>query len=292
MSDEPQALPVEMEMGVPAPAPVATGKPPSFLIVGPPGSGKTMLACSAPGKKYLIDLDAKAEEMVLLKPRIDSGEITIWEDNEPLLVESLLSRAIRIGAKAATSEEPQGYLTFCKLVNKLGAQGHDADVWIVDTLTRLGEHLGRYIAHVNKVPSMRPRDYGTFLKMMEEVIDKLRKAARARGKIFICTVHQKYLEEPQADMIVKHEGDGKEEKIGTANIRILPAIEGQIASKLAGYFSEVYVTHAKNRGGRMSYIAQTIPDEMSNARTSRTLPAFIHADLAAVLAGKAVAYQG
>lgn len=274
------------------PPPKPRSKAPSFLILGAPGSGKTVLACSAPGKKYMLDLDAKADEMARLQPMIDSGELVIHPLNSTLMVDSLRTRAVRAIARHTYEHEPTGYLEFCALASQMGTLGADADVWILDPLNRVGEHLARYIAHGNKVPSMRPRDYGTYLKMMEEVIDKLRKAARAKNKIFICTIHQRYIEEPQGDTKVVHTVDAKgnpvEEKTGTGVVKQMPALEGQIASKLVGYFSEAYIckTVTSGQGGRVKYVVQTVPDDMADARTSRNLPPFFEGTLADVLNNK------
>lgn len=95
---------------------------PSILTIGPPGSGKTVLACSAPGKKYLIDLDAKADEMVMLQPKIVAGEIVVSELQSSLMNDTLLSRAIRVTQKLES--EPQGYVEFCRLVAKLATDGN------------------------------------------------------------------------------------------------------------------------------------------------------------------------
>jgi hypothetical protein len=259
---------------------------PSILIIGPPGSGKTVLACSAPGRTYLLDLDGKADEMILLRKRIESNDILVSELQSTLTNDALLSRAIRVSQKMET--EPQGYVEFCRLVARMGEAGADYDNWVVDPLNRVGEHLARYLAYKNGVPTMRPREYGAYLKMMEEVIDKLRKAARRQNKLFICTIHQRYMEEPTGDVKVKHtEQNPHGERTGTTVLRQMPALEGQIASKLAGYFSEVYLCRTVPRpGGTVKYIVQTVPDEMSDARTSRDLPPFVEGDLTAILTGK------
>jgi AAA domain len=280
---QPESLTPTLDTTTP-PLPTPVGRAPSFLLLGPPGSGKTVLACSAPGRKYLVDMDAKADEMSLLEPMVASGELTIRPLLSPLMMDTLRTRAITAVASKPYQNEPTGYLEFCALVSEMATLGKDHDVWIIDPLNRVGEHLSRYIAYSNKVASMRPRDYGTYLKMMEEVIDKLRKTARKMGKILICTIHQRYLEEPQADTRVTHQAGGQSERTGTGVMRQMPALEGQIASKLAGFFSEAYICRTvPDRGGRVKYIVQTVPDEMSDARTSRNLPPFFQGTLADVL---------
>ena len=286
--------PTEMA-GAPTETPPLTpaqAKAPSFLILGAPGSGKTVLACSAPGKKYMIDLDAKADEMALLAPKVASGELVIHPLESSLMTDTLRARAISAMAKRTYNNEPTGYIEFCNLLSEMATLGKDADVWIIDPLNRVGEHLSRYISYSNKVAAMRPRDYGTYLKMMEEVIDKVRKTARRMGKVLICTIHQRYLEEPQSDTKIVHTSDGQAEKTGTGLLRQMPALEGQIAAKLVGYFSEAYICKTvPGQGGRVKYIVQTVPDEMSDARTSRQLPPFFTGTLADVLAGKVKAAE-
>jgi hypothetical protein len=260
---------------------------PSFLLLGAPGSGKTVLACSAPGKKYLVDMDAKADEMTILQPMVAKGELVIHDLQSSLMLDTLRARAISAIARRTYNVEPTGYLEFCNLVSEMATVGKDADVWIIDPLTRVGEHLARYIAYGNKVASMRPRDYGTYLKMMEEVVDKLRKTARKQNKILICTIHQRYLEEPQGDTKITHTPDGQSEKTGTGLLRQMPALEGQIAAKLVGYFSEAYICKTvPGQGGRVKYIVQTVPDDMADARTSRNLPPYFTGTLADVINNK------
>ena len=240
----------------------------------------------------MIDLDAKADEMARLHPMLDSGELVIHPLNSTLMLDTLRTRAIYAAQRRTYATEPTGYLEFCALASEMGNLGKDADVWILDPINRIGEHLARYIAYTNKVAAMRPRDYGTYLKMMEEVIDKLRKAARSQGKIFICTAHQRYIEEPQGDTKIVHTVDNKgnpvDEKTGTGLMKQMPALEGQIASKLVGYFSEAYICKAvpTGQGGRVKYVVQTVPDEMADARTSRNLPPFFEGTLADVLNNK------
>lgn len=266
--------------------PTSVTRAPSFLLLGAPGSGKTVLACSAPGKKYLVDMDAKADEMEILRPKVASGELVIHDLQSSLMMDTLKARAISAMARRTYTNEPTGYLEFCSLVSEMATVGKDADVWIIDPLTRVGEHLARYIAYGNKVAAMRPRDYGTYLKMMEEVVDKLRKTARRMNKILICTIHQRYMEEPQSDTKVEHKAGGEAEKTGTGIMRQLPALEGQIATKLVGYFSEAYICKTvPGQGGRVKYIVQTVPDEMADARTSRKLPAYFTGTLADVING-------
>lgn len=225
--------------------------------------------------------------MVRLQPKVASGELLIRDLSSPLMMETLRARAISAAANRPYVTEPTGYLEFCNLVSEMATVGKDHDVWIIDPLNRVGEHLARYIAYSNKVTSMRPRDYGTYLKMMEEVIDKLRKTARKANKILICTIHQRFMEEPQADTKVTHTADGQATRTGTGAMRQMPALEGQIASKLVGYFSEAYICKTvPGPGGRVKYIVQTVPDEMSDARTSRNLPPYFSGTLADVINGK------
>ena len=230
--------------------------------------------------------------MVMLHDRIQSKDIIISELQSSLTNDSLMSRAIRINQKMES--EPQGYVEFCRLVQELATKGNDCENWVVDPLNRVGEHLARYLAYKNGVPTMRPREYGAYLKMMEEVIDKLRKAARRQNKLLVMTIHQRYMEEPTGDVKVKHtEQNPHGERTGTTVLRQMPALEGQIASKLAGYFSEVYLCRTVPQpGGKVRYIVQTVPDEMSDARTSRSLPPYVVGNLTAILTGKATPAEG
>lgn len=267
----------------------------AILLVGAPGSGKTTMACTAPGKKLLIDMDAKASMMVNLRPMVESGELKVWECQAPLIQESLKSRLLRsVGEHAAPpAQEPRGFLEFASFCQDLDnkPEADEAAVWIVDSLTRVGEHLVRFISFHNRVPTLRPRDYGTYRNAMEEIVDKLKKAAISRGKHIIMTVHIRRIEVPTEDAKIIHaldRGKPSEEMVGTASLKVVPSLDGQIAEKLGGYFGEVYFLTAKpGREGVVKYLARTVPDEQSDARTSMGLDPFIAADLSKVLGKEA-----
>lgn len=85
----------------------------SCLLIGPPGSGKTKAASTAPGPVLFLDIDNKLHRMQNISDKLKSGQVIQWPIDDPLSAMTL-SKLAGINPKpgaSVTQVQPKGYFT-------------------------------------------------------------------------------------------------------------------------------------------------------------------------------------
>jgi len=252
----------------------------SALLIGPPGSGKSTMAClTAPNKPvHVIDVDRKISAMANLKPAINKGELTYWEVDSPLIEGSLSDRAVGYAKNLKPTLSPRGWLKFAELVSKLDREepAKSAGTWFIDSFTRVGEHLKRLITHLSEKghATLVDREWGTYLGMFEETTTTIIDAARDLGKDVLFSVHERVSEVPgDANVrVIKtkdREGIMRREYLGPMEVKIAASIEGQFGIKIGTYFAEVYGLGVElDKEGNPKWTCRILPDGRRDLRTS------------------------
>jgi hypothetical protein len=252
----------------------------NYLLVGPPGSGKTTAACTNKPPIYLIDIDGKASEMENLKPLIDKGDLVIYTMKSRLIKDSLSYRALH--PDKAIQKQPEGYVEIVDLLSRITDEDEEFsrfNTFILDSLTRLCEHLKRLLIYhrgqgvFGKVKKESAKEvdanwptWGSYLSNLEELFDVVTKYMPP-GKDFICTAHEKQM--------VERDPFTEVETVKG----IWPLIDGQMREKLAGYFNEVYFMHRRDLKGKAPEFQFRTSGNKYCARTSKKLDEFVPAFL-------------
>lgn len=242
----------------------------STLLVGPPGSGKTTVATTAPKPVLFLDVDNKLHKMENVKHLLGK-DIFQWTMSERLFkgkLSTFVTGATNPQAKF-TQQRAGGYMELAKVIDELDEtdctmDGRKYATIVLDSYTTLEEHLKRLLMSANGVATISQPLWGTVLTNYENLNNALLNLKA--NVIFIC-----------------HEKATKDELTGI--VSYTPLISGQMKSKIGKDFEEVYYMEKTISGGVAKYEMLTVGSSLKSCRTSRVLDAKVEPNFSKIYKG-------
>lgn len=221
----------------------------SMLLMGEPGSGKTVAACSFPTPLLILDFDGKA----------DSAALFYKEDKDRLANIDVENLSARIGVDPIN--------TFVKWIDELSKNLKYKTV-VLDSITTFSrltlEHIVKTNPGIKRTMSKQGaqpgmQDYGILRREFAKLIPGL-------------------LGLPCNVVMTAHIHIEKDELTGSLHRR--PLMDGSFAEQLPVYFKEVYLSYANDKS---EFMWQTKSDRKFNLRSQLPgLPKDIPAGYASV----------
>jgi len=248
----------------------------TVCLMGPPGSGKTTMACLTCVNKpiHVIDIDRKISSMHSLKPSITKGDITLIEIRERLMEGSLVDRVKQQAGNVKPTMQPQGWIRFAQAIENLCKTDdfNACNTLLIDSWSMASDHLIRLILYHNTTKgaaaTFSPREWGAFLQMEKEAITVVIDVAKSFNKDLIVTVHERISEIPGEQTKVLRDATGDRQFVGQMDMKISPSIQGQFGLEMARYFEEVYGLNIKIENNKPKWICKVKPDGKRDLRTS------------------------
>lgn len=246
----------------------------SCLLIGPPGSGKSTAASTAPGPVLFLDMDQKVAKMNNIKSKVESGQVLTWTPEERLFTGSLAS-TIQQGTNPQakyTQQRAMGYIKLGQIIDELEVskciyKEKQLGTVVLDTFTSTEEHQKRLLMSANGVATISQPLWGTILTNNENLISALLSLNKYVNVI-----------------VIAHEQAIKDELTGA--ITYTPLIGGQMKEKIGKDFEEVYFLEKRVSGDKAAYEMLTVGNSMKSCRTTRDLPAKVEPDFSKIYGGK------
>ena len=241
----------------------------SALIVGPPGSGKSRMALTAPRPIHVLDIDKKMHQLdglvdftdVTYKQFPETGRKRISVSSSPDMRDP--------GKGFDPTSDPRLYYSvtdeinsFYDILDKGGTLPFRT--LVIDTISRLGEHLELLVMKLHHHDVLTISDWRTFLGNMLNLLNGLVDLPCN----VVVTCHAK----TEVDEITKA-------------VRVLPGIAGQTAEKIGGFFQESYFLVPRLEGEEMKVDVLTRATSKYSLRTSLCDLSIVPADLTRIVQG-------
>ncbi|MCK4498939.1 AAA family ATPase [Candidatus Babeliales bacterium] len=244
----------------------------TYLLVGPPGIGKTTAACTCKHPTLIIDVDCKANKMENIRHLVESEDVTIYPIRIPLVTDSFRERALHPDGKI--KKQPEGYLYVVDLLNRILENDEEFAKYntiVLDSLTRLVEHMKRLLIYLRgqgkfgkkSDGDMNWPSWGSYLSNLEELFTEVVQM----NKNFICTAHEK--------LEVEHDDFTDTDTV----LGHWPMVDGQFMKKMSGYFDECYFMSMSITKVKGSVFKFRTRGNKFCARTSLRLDEFAPADI-------------
>ena len=209
-----------------------------IMAYGASGTGKTVFACSFPGRKYVFDFDSKLSSAASYyandKARLEEIDYDTYTD---------LQAVPRFETKLRELEKLAEAKTF------------PFDIVILDSFTTFVDAMMRHIIKTNPTVA-RTRSVTTDIPSMLDY--------RIQN-IHVKSLITRLLSLPCTFILLAHIKTEKDELTG--RIQNLPNAPGGLAVHLPVVFEEVYRTFVETKGTERIYKAQTQSDDSYQART-------------------------
>tara|TARA_X000001388_G_scaffold520_1_gene805 strand:+ start:5199 stop:6017 length:819 start_codon:yes stop_codon:yes gene_type:complete len=224
---------------------------PSFLLVGPAGSGKTMQLKTIPGKKLVFAFEQNSINTLAGDPDI-SYKLYLPDDVE-IATRSLSSKANQSGRVAPDQGvAPNAYEDFRKDFNEVisSKQILDFDVVAIDSLTSMSKAIMDRILYINNRMGCQPQqdDWSAQIVNVENVVRKL----TSLPILLYATAHD---ELKRDDMTGKQVMD--------------LVLTGQLKTRVPMLFSDIYKCMSRSTEAEDRFVLVTRPDEQ-NMRIRRS----------------------
>lgn len=251
------------------------------LITGSPGTGKTTMALTAPRPIHFLDVDRK---MHLLATGVDLEQVT-WSQYSSTLT-GKRKIAIRVGNEKNPTSPPGSDFdpkVFQEIVDEINTfvemkekgEPFPFQTLVLDTISRAGEHLEALVKKLKGHTETTQGDWRDYLNIWIEVLS---------GLISLSSTGPS--DDPRCScniIVTTHDVIFQDELSKT--VKILPALPGQIASRLGGFFQESYYLIPTIKDNRMSVDVLTHADSKYSLTSQLSDLVRIPADFRLILSG-------
>lgn len=254
------------------------------LITGGPGTGKTTMALTAPRPIHVIDVDRK---MHLIPQGPHLKDVTYSQYDLTISGRKRITIASAPDAKNPSagfdpSVDPKVYKQVVEELNtyidmKERKVPFPFQTLVIDTGSRLGEHLEFLLKKLQAHDTMTISDWKMYINNWLELLNGLMSLSSYKEgeEEWGCSCNI---------IMTSHESTFVDEI--TKEMRVLPAIPGQIGERIAGFFQESYYLVPKTEQNRMKVNVLTHADRKYSLTSQLTDIVEVPADFARILAGE------
>jgi len=210
-----------------------------------------------------IDADNRLDENEAALKHIESGRLILRQIKSPLLEDSLRARQSSVETRknlttmGPPKKQPKGYLEFLDIMDEADKllPKHGIRTVVIDSMTRVIEHMARFIQYQTKHGVIEESAWGIYLSNLEELVSV--------SVSFPCNV-----------ILIFHEREYRDEETGKL-IETKALLSGQMREKIGVNFSEIWHTEIETERQRGETIrkfqVRTRQESWILCRTARPL---------------------